>query len=315
MADSWGTQGWVAPGTEAVDAPPPAGGPAPGSPSTPPAPARPVEPRSGLRPSTMSDVLDGAFATLKHAPVLLIGLAAVLIVPLSLITAWATADVVEQGLSIDLWTTESDAEVTSSGGEWVGVLSLLGPSLAGTLVAVGAMRVAWARLTDQPVDAAAVRRETLRRSPTLLVAWIVGHLLEAVGVIGLFVGSLFIAALLFVTAPALVAEDLGPFAALRRSMQLTGRRYGATLGFCTLLVIVLWLFDEALSAIPSLLSLVPGLDGLLWVFVAATGIVSGVLLAPVTAAAATLWYFDLRVRTEGLDVAVEVDRAFPSAAP
>ncbi len=132
---------------------------------------------------------------------------------------------------------------------------------------------------------------------------------------GFFIGILVPMAFFFVTAPAIVLEGVGPFAGLRRSAQLVRRRFWPTVALVLLLWVVLALFDEAIGAVPSLIALLPGSDRFLWVAVALTGLISGVLLVPVAAAAATLWYLDLRVRTEGLDLEIEAARVLPEPAP
>lgn len=268
-----------------------------------------------LRPLTVADLLDGAFGVLKAAPALLVGLAAVFVVPMHVLTTWLSADALGEGVSLSLYDDPAPVSDEAAGDATTATwILLLGSSFVATLLVVGASRVVVARRKGETLTFGPLLGETLRRSPALLVAWTVGHVLEAIAVVGLFVGTLAVMAWLFVTAPAMVLEGLGPFAALRRSMQLTARRFWATLGFVLLLWLVLFLFDEAIGTIPSLVALLPGGEEILWLPVAATGMIGGVLLAPVAAAAATLWYLDLRVRTEGLDLELEAARAFPEPA-
>lgn len=308
-----------------MSAVPPGGWVAPETPAAPPAPPLPAAPARGplrtlpsapapLRPLTTPDVLDGAFAVLKAAPTTLIAMAALLVVPLHALTTWLAADVLSEGFTFDLYT-DSSSTATAGGASgdtassfWI---QLFGTSLAASILVVGAARVIVARRSGQDVTLRAVLLETLRCLPALLVAWTIGHLLEVVAVIGLFVGTLLPMTWFFVTAPVIAMERVGPFAALRRSARLTARRFWPTLGFLLLLWLVLSLFDEALGTVPSVVALLPGGERFLWIPVAATGMISGALLVPVAAAAATLWYLDLRVRTEGLDLELEAARAFP----
>ncbi len=261
-------------------------------------------------------MLDGGFAVLKAAPAALVTMAAVFVVPLQALTTWLSADALGEGVSIGLYSEEEpvsdEAAAGATAASWI---LIFGTSLAATFLVVGAARVIAARRTEEEVNLGPLFREMLRRSPALLVAWIIGHVLEVIAVVGFFVGTLVPMAFFFVTAPAIVLEGLGPFAGLRRSAQLIRRRFWQTVALVLLLWVVLVLFDEAIGVVPSLLALLPGADRFLWVAVALTGIISGVLLVPVAAAAATLWYLDLRVRTEGLDLDIEAARVFPEPAP
>jgi hypothetical protein len=311
-----GTGGWVAP--ENPDAAEPRR-PAPPV-SVPPqlAPAR----RSStagpppLRPLTIPDVLDGAFAVLKAAPATLVLMAAVFVVPLHALTTWLSADALAEGFSFDLYAEDEVlTDEASSGATAASWVLLFGTSLAATFLVVGAARVIAARRTGEAVSPGPLLAEALRRSPALLVTWTFGHVLEVVAVVGLLVGTLVPMTFFFATAPVIVLEDVGPLTALRRSAQLVRRRFWPTLAFVLLLWIVLVLFDEAIGAVPSVIALLPGDDSFVWVAVVLTGILSGVLLVPVAAAAATLWYLDLRVRTEGLDLDIEAARVFPEPAP
>ena len=311
-----GTGGWVAPETPG-DAEPRR----PAAPVSAPARVAPAR-RSGpadpppLRPLTIPDVLDGAFAVLKAAPATLVVMAAVFVVPLHALATWLSADALGEGFSLGLYSEEEPVtDEASSGATAASWILLFGTSLAATFLVVGAARVIAARRTGEDVRPGPLLGEALRRSPALLLAWTIGHVLEVVAVVGFFVGTLVPMTFFFATAPVIVLEGVGPFAALRRSAQLTRRRFWPTLALVLLLWVVLVLFDEAIGAVPSLIALLPGADRFLWVAVVLTGIISGVLLVPVAAAAATLWYLDLRVRTEGLDLDIEAARVFPEPAP
>ena len=83
----------------------------------------------------------------------------------------------------------------------------------------------------------------VRRSPAVLVAWTVVHLAELVGVLGLFIGALWVMGGLLVTIPAMVVEGIGPIAAVRRSWQLTAARRWPMVGvgvFVGALTVATW---------------------------------------------------------------------------
>jgi hypothetical protein len=113
-------------------------------------------------------------------------------------------------------------------------------------------------------------------------------------------------------APIVGVEGGGPVEVVRRSVRLVRNRYFPTLGLALLMGLVSFLLANALSALPQALALWVGFDDG-WPLLALGSIVSEIIVLPFVAAATVLLYFDLRVRTEGLDLeltAVDVlDRA------
>jgi hypothetical protein len=131
-----------------------------------------------------------------------------------------------------------------------------------------------------------------------VVAWVVVHAIEAVGLLGLLVGEIFLMPLFVVVAPAIVVEGLGPWRGIRRSMRLTQARYGAVLGIALLVAVADLILTVALSGIGLLFEFFDW--G--WIVSAVCSAGSSLITVPFVAGAATLLYFDLRVRSEGLDL-------------
>jgi hypothetical protein len=120
----------------------------------------------------------------------------------------------------------------------------------------------------------------------LLVAGILVGLASMLGLLLLIVGFFLVYTIFAVTAPAIVVEHLGAIQGMKRSIELVKDHFLAALG-----VVVVVLLITAVARF--LLELIFGAidDG---GFGSSLGsLIAGVLLAPITALAASILYFDL----------------------
>jgi hypothetical protein len=270
-----------------------------------------------LRPMTVSDVLDGAFAILKAAPATIIGFTAVFAVPVQILGAWLQRDLLGGDSLLDVinGTDSSLAALEDSspwGDIWAQMVLFFGPALALVFVAAGLVRLVGAWQVDQDLTLRELLRGSVPLAVPLLVSWFLVHLAEAVGM--LLLGFPAVAAMTWflVTAPVIGAEGLGPVQAMRRSGRLVSRRFWPVLGLALLSGIVATLFGYALGLVPTVLSLLVGTDGVGWLLTAAAGVLTSLITMPVVAGTTVLIYLDLRVRTEGLDLELELADAFPT---
>jgi hypothetical protein len=148
---------------------------------------------------------------------------------------------------------------------------------------------------------------------------------DAGGVVGLlailvaFAGTVFVAIRLALATPALVLEDLGVLASLRRSWGLTDGRFWRTLGILVVTGLLVGIVQQVLSfgfqAVGTVLGLglVSTTNGdpagpLLVVVTLGTSVLGaglGALLTqPFSAAVTALLYTDARIRAEGFDLAL-----------
>jgi hypothetical protein len=265
-----------------------------------------------LRPMTMGDLLDGGFSVLRAAPRLVLGLAAIFVVPVQLVVAYlnrnALADV--EAL-MDQLASNAGATQSSVGSPVATYLGIIGTSVAQTLVGavLAILVVAW--YADEQPDGREVLRRLRPRVVALVVGWLFVHLLWLAGLFTLFLGSLVVMALFVVTAPAIAIEGIGPFKGMGRSSGLAGKRFGFALGFVILSGLVASLFGQILSVLPQLLGVLLGED-LGWIALGVGGIISQLLQTTVVGASTALFYLDLRMRREGLDVAWAAERVFPA---
>lgn len=303
-------QGWVAP--EAADAAPAA--PLPELPRSTAAPGVDTAVRLPvpLRPMTMGDLLDGGFNVLRTRPRIVLGLAAIFVVPVQLVVAYLNRNALaDLETLLDQVASNAGASQSSVGSPVATYLGIIGTSLAQTLVgaALAILVVAW--YAEEQPDGREVLRRLWPRLPALVVGWLFVHLLWVAGFVVLFIGALVVMALFVVTAPAIAIEGIGPFKGMGRSSNLAGKRFWAALGFALLSGLVASLFGQILSIGPQLVGVLIGED-LGWIALGVGGILSQLLQTSVVGASTALFYLDLRMRREGLDVAWAAERVLPA---
>jgi hypothetical protein len=252
---------------------------------------------------TAGDVLDGAVAILKYRPRVVLTIVAVFVIPTNVVVGYLQRDILGGASINDVLSNPAlgATSLDSSAGDGAAVASLVLGSLSLTFsgIAIGILVGGWYSGVDQ--RAGEVLAAVARRWWVGLVAWFFVHLLELVGTLLLILPGLAAMALLVVTSPVIGAEGAGPFTAMSRSMRLTGRRFFRALGLALLSGFVVLVTGQILAFVPTVLALVIGLESG-WVILAVGGSLAGLVTTAMQAGAATLIYFDLRVRTEGLDL-------------
>ena len=183
----------------------------------------------------------------------------------------------------------------------------------------------------RPVTATAALRSTLRRSPMVLLAWLLTHwwfvLVAALLATAssdafgpLLVLSVFVvwpaSSATLLVVPVMVGEGLGPFRAATRAWRLARLRFGTCLGFVMLSTVLATLFGLGIT------TMIPLLDqfGFLQfgdatsTIVAVAAQLAVLFVVPLVAMATAQFYVELRVTAEGLDLTIDPDAAFPDTA-
>jgi hypothetical protein len=333
MEDETTPRGWAVPGS-AEDQPsavrpapgvaPPAPGLAPGPGAGDSAPGgRAVSggeagvPRVALRPMTVADILDGGFAVVKARPKRLLTIAAAFVVPAQLLSAWLQRRVTDGFAVVDFFT--DDPTVLNEQLDNDETAELIAVVLVAVLPAIALVCVAaaiahlvgqWSMGRDAP--AGEMLGVVGRRLWPLLASFVLVKLLEGLGALACYIGIAFVMALFVPVAPIIGVEGTGPIAAMRRSARLVRPRYFPVLGIALLMGITSVLLTAALSALPQVLAGWIGYDNG-WPLLALGAIASEAVVLPWVAAATVLLYFDLRVRTEGLDIEMSAIELFDRA--
>lgn len=151
----------------------------------------------------------------------------------------------------------------------------------------------------------------------------------AVGVLGALAAiflDIWFTVMLSLTAPAVVLEGQGPASALGRSWRLVSNSFWRVLGVLLLTAIIVFFTSLVLRVPFGLLAigvgagsgsagLAVGTPGIGLTIVAAVGgIITGTLTYPIAAGVTVLLYVDLRMRKEGLDLAMRTAAADEPAA-
>jgi len=262
-----------------------------------------------MRPQSLIEVLDSGFALVRSAPILLFSIVAVFDIPVAVLSAYLRRD----ALSVDNQLIFGDPTLVNQGfgsAMAASAVSFLAGSLIQTIagVAIGMVVVAW--YSDREPDIAGILGKLARRIHWVVIAWLMVHLLELVGLIGIGIGAFLVACLLVVVGPAMAVEDIGPLASIRRSVRLVRGRFAPTMLFFVLSGIIATLLGSMMGGLPTVLGLLLGVNGG-WILVAVGGVISGIVSTSFLAAATVAFYFDLRVRREGIDLHLEMVDRFP----
>lgn len=285
---------------------PPAGWPGPGWAPRPKAGSERTGPLP-MHPMTIGDILDGAFKLLKANFLTLILITAAFQVPLGLLSAWSTRDVVTPGILEVINDPVATPTPTNplAGFDWASLLLSTAVSVLVTPLVAGVVsRVVASSYLGTQLSAGAALAGTLRFFPALLVSFILVHLCEAIGLLACIVGAWFLVPLFLVTSPAIVIENMGMtqgmVRGISRSVELTTARYWPVLGIALLSGLVAEILESIvafpLSAAITLFGSIP------WLLAGLVQILPVLVTTPLVTIVAVLVYFDLRIRREGLDL-------------
>jgi hypothetical protein len=267
--------------------------------------------RSGplpLHPMGVGDIIDGVFRLVRAnagalAPTLLL-----LALPFYALISYAGrngASAFQIFSNLGSLQNQTSGTQGVSGWEWVG---LAGIWLVQPVAAGAVCRAVAASYRGESLRAAQVAKMRAAQVLALVLASVVGHLFELVGLVLCVLPGLAVMAFLFLTAPAIVMEGLGPIAGLRRSLRLVSHHFWRVLGIMLLGCLLSYLVVLIMTLVPDLVAgvLSPHLRA---VVAAIVGTVGAALQWALYANLAALLYLDQRIRQEGLDLEVMAARA------
>lgn len=279
-----------------------------------------------LRPLGLGELLDQAIRLYRRNFLTFIGIIALVYVPVMVLQTAATT--LLSSSMLDMASSSSPEQIFSNYGYWAGMFSTIFLGLIHYVLVQG---IAAGALTHAVADNylgkktgileayRGIRRSWLKLLGALLF---VGILLAGLVVwwmvpcIGWFTGlgmmAFLMAAVNPLVPPAVVLEGQGAINAVLRAWSLARRRFWPVLGY----IFILYLFNLIIVSGPTAIANV-ALSGAVGSFedptmqVVVTSIIQalvslvGILIYyPLQMAAFTLIYFDLRVRTEGFDLAL-----------
>lgn len=272
-----------------------------------------------LRPLGTGELLDRAVRLYRRHFLTFIGIIAIVQVPLVLLQ-----------LGFSLLTFRWATDPTNTGAMLAGsfgslLISVVGFALVSSLGTAALTRAIASSYLGQPVTLAGAYRQIGKLWVVLMAALLFILLLSIlltlwwliVPCIGWFTGLgmlLFLSLVISpLAAPTVVLEKQRARAAVRRAWDLSRRRFWPVVGFVT----VLFIFSLIFTVTPNLLvSFLVGLgmDPMTTNFTdqqmistaisSLTTLVFSLIFLPFQLTAMTLLYFDLRIRTEGFDLAL-----------
>jgi hypothetical protein len=292
-----------------------------------------------LRPLGVGEILDGAFASIRRNPKAILGLAAVVMTISAVISATITRTLLNLGgLNLpspgqQLTTAQAThlvgraiAVVVPAFGLTVLLTFIVQAILAGLLAPIIARGVG-----GQQISAGDAWRVTRPRLPSLLLATLLA-LLAGLGpllVLGLLVAiaavagsppvvygllvllglvalvlTIWFSTMLSLVTPVVVLENQGPARALARSWRLVNRSFWRVFGITLLAGIIVAIAGGILQLPFSVLGAVSGSGIGATIVIVIGAIAAGTVTRPITAGVTVLLYVDMRMRKEGLDLAL-----------
>lgn len=287
-----------------------------------------------LRPRGIGEILDAAFKIYRSHFKLLVGLAAIAIVPVTVLQV-----VTAQPFLDNFSTILDDPSLADPSADPTEVLGPLFASM-GALLGVGllgflAQTLVQAETVHAVSDTYAARSPVFKTSlsmgakalPVLIATWLLAVIPLAVGFVLCLLPGVALATMWSMTTQTVVVEKQGPIASLRRSWQLVKPRFWPVLGT----VLLAYLITSVAQAIPSGIgqvllfpsaldtantgALPESFNSYLLVSTIGSAIV-GLFTYPYTASVYTILYYDLRIRGEAFDLqrmAAALDQPTPTS--
>ncbi len=292
-----------------------------------------------LRPLGVGEILDGAFASIRRNPKAILGLAAVVMTISAVISATITRTLLNLG-GLNLPSPGQQltpAQATHLVGRFVAVVVpafgvtvlltfIVQAILAGLLAPIIARGVG-----GQQISAGDAWRATRPRLPSLLLATLL-VLLAGLGpllIVGIIAGAaalagapaavygilvllglvalvltIWFSTMLSLVTPVVVLENESPARALARSWRLVARSFWRVFGITLLAGIIVAVAGGILQLPFTVIGAVSG-SGIGGTVILVIGtIAAGTVTRPITAGVTVLLYVDMRMRKEGLDLAL-----------
>lgn len=276
---------------------------------------------------TFLELLDRTFRIYRENFLTVIGVVAVITIPITIITYILTpsANVMLSGAS----TTRnfSSAAAASSG---LSILTSILDLIQTVVVYASLTYLASEAMFSRKLsigEALSGARDRFTKVGCSLI--LLGILILIAGAVAVFVGLLFpplfalsgiliyiIVAAYSLIFPVVTLENVDASAGITRSFSLGKRRFWMVIGIGLILAIIGGLIGFILGGTSALLvfSVTPGNSmGAQVLLITVLSLVVNILILPLTPIAFTLLYYDIRTRTEGLDIML--DSSGPGARP
>lgn len=267
-----------------------------------------------IRPRRVGEILDAAIKVYLRNARTLMGLTAVVVVPMRLIAGLVLLSTLPNGSDVPggTFSVSSGSQTASDRAAVLGANGVLVviELLAAALVTAACVKAVSDAYLDQPIGASESLRFALRRLPRLMVLEVVMWIGLIIGFILLIIPGIWLYAAWSVAVPVLLIERRGAFRSLGRSRRLVKGRWWATAAVLIVANLMVTLIAGAIEALLIAVASLPSQPSLLLAVTASTlsGVIGSVITTPFQAATVTLLYYDLRMRREGYDLHVLADQ-------
>jgi len=262
-----------------------------------------------LRQMGIGELIDGAVKLFRRDWLVLIGIAAFVLVPVTYIQVWVTQNVV--GSLNEFATQEEFAAMTSQ----VILITLVFVAVQVLIVqpflVAAISRAAADAYLGERVTLGRTLRYALSRLPAILWITIIASVVTIIGFILLIIPGIIALVRLALAPAVLVVEDVRGTKAVGRSWRLTAGHFWRVLGTLILSGLISAI-GAAIIQIPTEFAAVAlGPDG--WPVSALGAALASALITPFSLLIVVLLYFDLRVRREGYDIEVMAQELAPAS--
>lgn len=268
---------------------------------------------TGMRPRAIGELLDGAIKLYVRNARVLMGLAAVVVVPLELLAAIVLISTYNSGNDIPTGGTFSlhphpvQDPAAVLGAQAILLVTQL---LANALITAASVKAVSDAYLDQRTSVSVSLRYGLRRLPALIALQVIEGIGLTLALVALIVPGIFLYIRWGVATPALLIERVGPVRALRRSFRLVSGRWWATAAVLLVATVLVGIVTGVVQAIlTGVASLPKNPSVILSVTVATLSTAVGAIISnPFRATVTTILYYDLRIRREGYDLELLADQ-------
>jgi hypothetical protein len=261
-----------------------------------------------LRPLGIGEIVDASVSLFRRRAGTLIRTVALVMVPVQLVAFVLLASAGTQDTNSFGF---SSGDSSSSGGD---VALALAATFLGLLAYVVVSAACYRVVTEEIL----LERDTgsgealdfaIRRFHSMIWIGILYALLVLIGTVALIIPGVWLAVALYLAIPVLLSEGAKGTKALRRSRDLVQGRWWHTAGALIVAFLIVGVVQFALGLVLGLVVAVTSEDSTYQAFltsVQSTGL--ALLTIPFQTGVLAFLYFDLRVRAEGIDLALAAEQ-------
>lgn len=263
-----------------------------------------------LRPRGIGEVLDAAVALYRARFGQLLRVTAYVVFPLQALASLIVLSAQPDKFNVSITGSATPSGDAGSAAAQAGAtFTVLAIALVSTAFVVAVCtRIVADAYVDHPEKSAEAMRVAGRRLFAVIGVSVVVAIAEGLGFLACFVGVAIPLVLFAVAVPVLILEQTGVFASLGRSARLTKSRFFHVLGLIAAAQLLGYVVSFSLTGLVNYLLRDSGNTTLLVMLQGLAAAVSATVTRPFLATVTVALYFDLRVRVEGFDVQMLMQR-------